>query len=808
MTEFSPSAVDGGGGVNCVVADRNVPGRILFAGDVMGGGFTDDKGRRWLPRNAGAVGRSPACNVAVEYVDPDLPNVIYRGIGKQTTGEQATGGVERSDDDGLHYSTVSQAIAFCGNGNLPAAAGGPRSAGRLMVKRAGALFAASFWPQGIYKSVASPFGNAWALHALPTMWLRCLVGDPANANSMIAGLFDKTTSPTSFGLWRVGTDGSQSQFSLPGAVRTVEDVWICPTCGRWYLACNTAGLCISPDGGTTFQMGPALPAGAWCAIDGHHDDATGEDVFTIGCTNPSQSGSVFASLAVSTDGGATVSVVSGYSYIEVGLDIPWWQSQDSFGLTKMLDKSGAAVHMILNDPDDPARFFIAAQGGVWLTEDTGVTVAPAVHGLTLTAHRWMSVNPLDPSKGVLSSDDWTLFAFQEHASVIRQQKPLGLGGFGGVDHAGDGTCYLGIGHGAQRKILFSADPFQDPNNWTDTGLGAAMTSDPRWVTVGSDADGHVVVLATSLAGAWRYFWNGTRFASEQVTLEPFAEMRWPGKAGPVVYGVSQTGVWKSIDYGHSWFRIMTIATSGTVAITCDAFGHLYLATSGTLYRIGGTAQSGNADVVDSGATVDNAQIDATQIPQNCEDVHVRDGTRELWVATVPVNGVGGSLLSTPDFGATWVDRTDISYQECTADLDTLWVTNDGWAYVGTNGQGASVAQVIEGPPPPHNEQTLVEVTVTDLEGNAVTGNWVLIETVPGQVFDRVSGASVLVHVKAKTDEGGRVQVPLIPTGDLLPAGSLYRVTTALDPDHVAKQLIQVPETGGPYNLDDPALVPA
>jgi len=710
---WNPSGVHGGGGFNLVAPVSPTPGKFWLGTDVGGPSITEDYGDNWKPRKSGLLDRN-ASACASFWVDPTLFGdhvITLTGIASAANDDTGTGAVYETFDSGLSWQRKSTQIMGCGNGNITTQATGPRSIGNLMTKIGSTFYAGSFFPRGVYKAPFSTL-NGWTLHALDDDYIRCLVPDPSDSASMLVGLSFRAAT-THYGVWRVDNLGNATPLvsGLPSNC-VGEEIATCSTCGQWYVSLGVDGVYTSTNFGATWTAsngsgGTALPTGTsqWAPISVQHNASSGSDEILVGCTHPVSVGSgQFGSVFLSTNsGGAWTCVTTPGANVSTtikGHGITWWESIDTFGLTKVLGQSGAAVHSIAWDPNNQNRAMIATQGTPWYFDKTASPQwQPAAWHATITKHSIGAANPSDENKVFITSDDWAEFYSTDGLATIDQGKPNGIADVFGVSIGTDGNTYIAAGSAGGKKILFNSNPASH-NTWTDTVC--TYTSDGRCIIDGADGSGTKVILVGTAIGIWRGVKTGGTFTSHwtQVLSGPgntasIARFAWAGnRTGAVVFAVGQSGVWKSIDYGASWTLIWTTSISGTSGFDVDTDGHVWVGIGVNLTLLGGQHAGGDAAHLNTTDTVENLGITKTTFPGfGIQAFCVSEtNTTDFYIVGVTATPTGATLQFTTDFGAHWTDITTPEFKAGVVDALWLWVQGTR-IYATTDGQGAYTALV-------------------------------------------------------------------------------------------------------------------
>jgi len=500
-----------------------------------------------------------------------------------------------------------------------------------------------------------------------------------------------------FGLWTLTTAGVAAQANTPAAVRTVEEIlWISSSVG--YAACHSAGIYQTADGGATWVAtggNATLPdTSQWCSIDGYHDEGTGEDVLIVGCTNPQPvGGGQYGSLYMSSDSGDTWTCIttesSLISTLVYGKALEWWMNTTNSD--NLLGRSSYVAQQIVRDPQVSLRWLVSGRSGVWITVDNGIHWSPAVYHLPPTAHRFAALDPTNSARLCLWSDDWEYFGSGDNlASIVQRTNPDGINTMGGMDIADDGTVYISGGSASGSAVGSASDPL---GTFSDLAFPTGAAT-PRGLITGRDGTSQRVVLVVAPgdgiygkfgSGSWSIVCPNTiAFHDPPPGSPPPTYLAWP-PGQPVVFAFdANVGVVKNINYGASspepWFVYWDKTTTSDVAqIACDSLGNLYVAVGSQLFRITG-ALSLDTDPPDPSTQI-------TDLDFNCDALGMTPGGVPI-IATKPANGVPGTIQRSFDQGDSWPDFTDDFYRSFSENVEAVRASNDGWIYIGTNGEGA------------------------------------------------------------------------------------------------------------------------
>ena len=683
------SGVHGGGGFNLVVPDPSTPGRWFLTTDVGGPSISDDNGTTWRPIKAGLVARRES-GFSGLWIDPQNSNHLLALAGAQDTGDQGTGAIYETTNAGTNWNRKSNAVSGAANGNIASEANGPRSVGSLIIKLGTTYYVGSFWPQGVYKSTNL---TSWTVHSLSGAYIRCLVADPSDPNAMLVACANHTATPVTWGVYRVKADGTNTQISSGLPVNTTaEEIVICPVCNRWYVTMSTQGVYVSTNNGASWSKAGTLPnTSKWAPICVQHNASSNQDELLTACHQPASiGGGKFGSIYRSVNGGSTwTPCVSNVNVVMKGTSEIWWESIDNFGAGKVMGAQGSAVHCIAWDPNNPNRAMLASQGAPWVTEDKGDSWQVAPFHATITKHSTGGVDPKNVDRIAIMSDDWACFYSANGLETIDQIKPNGIADAFFFCFGYDGVLYITAGRSPSNKIMSSANPAD--TGWTD--LQDPATQDPRSLVVGTDAAGKAVVLAGAPDGLWRRFWNGSAFTWEKASTDSYIQFAWPEpRNGPVVFGATTAGVFKSFDYGHTWSPFWTSNVGSVNALECDKQGHLYLSNAAAVTRIGGGTATGNANTTDTSKTVDNGGVNQTNLGRKFQTICVDFDSPDVYGISSAVSGSGITTMKTTNFGGVW---TDITTDDMRAGLvAVLWMhVQSGRLYVTTDGQGAYIYNV-------------------------------------------------------------------------------------------------------------------
>jgi len=728
---FAPSGIDGGGFQNVVAlastSDATGIRPMLLGGDTSGYHRSIDGGVRWQGANLGIVTQADKHIASIAFSeDPSTPRKAYALFGNGSSG-----GLMVTLDGGVTWNSRTTAVWGDG-GNTPAGSGlpnqHPRSTGNLIAQdEAGPssyLWVATF-QDGVKRSTDD--GATWPVSALRGNYLRSLVNDPSDPNTLYAAAWGQ-------GVWVSHDAESGLTFTrLASSPLYPEELLVLGQ--RLYVAAGSNGVrSYDPVDGTwsTLGVGQLPSASTWASVAGYRNPDTGSVSLYVGCTKPQPSGGRYQSIFKSTDGGSnwTPVTVSGVSYTVEGTTDPWWLA--AANPQAMLDGSTFVASQLLVDALNPDNVFVAGRAGVWHSRDGGAHWNPDVRGIGAAIDIDVLSDPNLPGRVYVTDADRPFLVSSDGLDHVTLNVPKNASvtannasGMALDTSTTPSTVYIGGDGGVNGELWSNADPATNPQ-WQREGLSSATGgAHVGGVAIGHDGGTKIVLAAASGAGIWRREGTGpwTKVSPPGLTAKgERAPFSWiPGSNFVYVYDRS-SGVWRSADAGRSWIRLWAQASSadqtGYLAADPTNPARLFVSVSDTVVK-------GLYRFDDAGGTTDPP----TAMPGFANPgALVEDARGVLYVHQPPVSASEPAYLaSSNDGGSTWNAAADDVYRASAQIVNALAVDTGARLYVALQGSGVTVGEPPAPPPPPPPDTTDPTVAFTTPADGDTVGGTVTVE---------------------------------------------------------------------------------
>ncbi|OCT10979.1 hypothetical protein A8709_04560 [Paenibacillus pectinilyticus] len=458
---FQPSGFDGGGFQSVVAADPNHQGVLLDGADVSGiFRSTSTTWPSWVPVNNHISGNSAFTDtghlkVAAITFAPGTSNLVYAGVGSQGT----RGGFMASTDGGQTWAIRSTVPQFNGGNpktESPVDSGGtaiipsyPRNTGNLIAldETNGYIYAATY-QGGLMRNHNNGYdatagnGTGWDTIGLSGAFLRSLVIDPSNSNTLYVSTYDTTAATDSARRFNKVYKITNSRSATPtvtvlsNSPNTVKEMVIIG--GVIYAAAGADGIYSSADGGATwnklYQHNTTVnPTTRWMSITGY--TSTGGPVLFAGAWNPPKNTTVstqYDGVIRSLDGGATwTSMTQDDSQIKNLVDGPggsddWWLLHSDEGAhTRMGDDRYASSYLVV-DPYNANTLYSSGKAGVWRTDNATAatpTWYPASHKLNVSNDFTVISDPTRANGTVhIGNVDWNYLYSTDHMQTVNPNR--------------------------------------------------------------------------------------------------------------------------------------------------------------------------------------------------------------------------------------------------------------------------------------------------------------------------------------------------------------------------------------------------
>lgn len=368
----------------------NIPGRItdvelwpgdpdkLLVGAASGGLFlTEDAGRSWQPLFDDQV----TLAIGDLAIAPTQPNIIYVGTGEANAGGGSIAydgaGIYLSEDGGQTWSARGLSRA----GSIGRIVVDPRDPDRAYAAAMGQLFANN--PQrGLYRTTDR--GRTWEriLYRSDSTGAIDVVIHPTQPDILYASLWERVRRPQ-----RRSYGGSTS-----GLFRSEDggDSWTEITAGvpRQPARKGRIGIAVSP-------AAPDMLLAYYVRRDG----------FLKGIYRSPDRGETWESLPI--DGIRNVSFMWWFGRVAIhpddprrlyafGLDLYQWDP-DQRRWTVIFPGVHVDQHALVFDPQDPDRLILGNDGGIYISEDGGLTSRHCAN-MPITQFYTVTIDPTDPHR--------------------------------------------------------------------------------------------------------------------------------------------------------------------------------------------------------------------------------------------------------------------------------------------------------------------------------------------------------------------------------------------------------------------------
>jgi hypothetical protein len=549
-------------------------------------------------------------------VDPQGSGTIYVG--------SVGGGVRKSTDNGVTWSSVNSGLNATGVFALAIDASGPDTV------YAGAAGAAATAPGGVYRSIDG--GSTWTFLAQTRMTIpQSLAADPnasgvvfmadlgqrifktvdggANWITVFTGpaavtsiIIDPTDSNTVYATTLAGflkSINAGASWSLMSGLssKPLWDVAIDPTNHDvLYVATNTSGVWRSPDAGASWQATGVLPGVPYSVVV---DTSPAGTIFvgtSGGVWKSSDTGASWQPTALSDRAAQSITVGPGgilYAGTTAGpaisedLGATWTDPDPGEGGAQ------AFVYAVTVDPNSGCKLFASTLGaGALISDDGGVSWTRVGTDYAVRESRTMAVDPTDSSR-VYSGSFYSGLFKSVDGGATWSRRSFGSGSayvwIPVVDPVSPNIVYAGT----QGEGLFKSEDYGE--TWNQV---AGLPRNVQGITVDPRNNNEVFAAAVGggIGGVFRSHDQGRTWDKAPVLAQPAWRITIVGGDSPVVYATTKAdGVYRSIDGGSTWQPINNGITdrqmgrAALVIVAPEGSEVLYVASEGG----GGVFRSGD-----------------------------------------------------------------------------------------------------------------------------------------------------------------------------------------------------------------------
>lgn len=680
-------------------------------------------------------------------IDP-VESAIYVGA--------AQGGVWRSRDNGANWSSLSDSMASQAIGSL-AIDPSPHTAGNATIfvgTGEGNGTCDSYTGIGVYKSVDSgrswtgPFGTA----LFTGRTINGIVVDRSNPNNVLLTLSSgisgisciaNPAGTAPLGVYR-STDGGATWAAVtpanPGSM-VIQDP-VTPTRFWAAMRASTAivgsgGLLRSDDSGATwtqvFGTGglPAVSSGlsrAWVTASaiagapsatiyvGTGETATpnagkiyksvdgGVNWVNMTAANGFCQGQCFYDMPITTEPGNPDVLYTGGAGASAGTTVPSQLMSSINGATSFssrvrstdnLAAIHADVHAIVVDPSNPARLWIATDGGVWRSDDRMQNLVNANGNLQTMQHQGCDLHPTDPNVIYSGTQDNGTMGRTTNSSAWKHLD-FGDGGFALIDQTTPNNLvhtYFNQSNGLI-AVGFTTNGFT-----TTMGQYSASQAPANGITLSDRVLFYAPIhldrgLNNTLYFGTNKLYRATNFFVNAANPNHFAVLGGGVDLAPVAAGAGNA--LSAVET----FRNPTPSTQADLIYTGSR--------SGSVFRS-----------LDAGATF--TAVDVTGPNLYVSDIVVDRTNASIVYQSRAGFGVGAQIRKSTDAGVTWATSAlglpNIPVNALVQDpntASTLYAGTDVGVYISIDA-GANWIPFNNGMPP---------VAVYDMKANATTGTLV------------------------------------------------------------------------------------
>jgi hypothetical protein len=549
-----------------------------------------------------------------------------------------------------------------------------------------------------------------------------VVADPQDPTTLYVGTYQD-------GAFRItDADGSSPQVqSITSSPAEVEELAFTQGSSPiLYCACGKAGIYRAQSPYSTWNaVNDGIETGpAWSAVA--VADTSG-DIYA-GSVDPSCDANDHCGSIKLLDPGPppewdTVPTDENGIHIEVGGSggPNWWLAHPDHGEDRfLLAHSLYRASMLVASGDS---VMVVGRAGAWFSTNQGANWYPYVRGLGVTVNGDVATSPDsdEAARLYVASTDWGFMHSSDHGTTMGRRVPATDSGYAMTLDEKDtsGTLDAFIASGGLDTGPGEASHMVDPvGDWDDLGLNTELEAgcddpppmpDPIGVAVGRTAGGStVVIVAVDNCGLWRRVGGSwTQVADPSVVMgnqgginqAPMVWPDWSPSNDPNVYVFDQDqgALFRSSNYGAagSWGQVWPPSDlgqvgpwAGYVAADPTVTGQLWVTTglSGGTYLLESAHEPMNMVVT---------KFDGSGAPAYPGPVAVKlagGSPRRVYVVgrTTGVSGFDPEIWYSDNSGTNWSTFGTDDYRAAVIIAMDVAASRDGYAYVGTSGQGVVV----------------------------------------------------------------------------------------------------------------------